>query len=135
MSSIFRSAVCGAIACLMASWPTMAHHSFPAEFDIDKPLKLSGTVTAVEWMNPHVWFYIDVKDESGKVTNWAWELGSPNMLMRTGWNRNSLKIGEVVTVDGFHARNGLAMANAIGVVVARTGQRLFAGPSQSAATP
>src|SRR5687768_5779401 len=114
MSSIFRSVVCGGIACLMASGPMMAHHSFPAEFDIDKPLKLSGTVTAVEWMNPHVWFYIDVKDESGKVTNWAWELGSPNMLMRTGWNRNSLKIGEVVTVDGFHARNGLAMANAIG---------------------
>jgi uncharacterized protein DUF6152 len=127
MSSTFRSVLCGGIACVLASWPIMAHHSFSAEFDINKPVKLTGPVTAVEWMNPHVWFYIDVKDESGKVTNWAWELGSPNMLMRTGWNRNSLKIGEVVIVDGFRARNGLEMANAITVVSARTGQRLFAG--------
>ena len=84
MSSTFRSVLCGGIACVLASWPMMAHHSFSAEFDINKPVKLTGPVTAVEWMNPHVWFYIDVKDESGNVTNWAWELGSPNMLMRTG---------------------------------------------------
>ena len=129
MSSTFRSVLCGGIACVLAGWPIMAHHSFSAEFDINKPVKLTGPVTAVEWMNPHVWFYIDVKDESGNVTNWAWELGSPNMLMRTGWNRNSLKIGEVVIVDGFRARNGLEMANAITVVSARTGQRLFAGSS------
>lgn len=135
MSSTFRSMLCGGLAWLMASGPVIAHHAFAAEFDVDRPVKLTGTVTAVEWMNPHVWFYIDVKDENGKMTNWAWELGSPNMLMRTGWTRNSLKIGEVVTVNGFRARNGREMANAIGVVLARTGQRLFAGSSQGATTP
>lgn len=135
MSSTFRSVLCGGLAWLVASGPVIAHHAFAAEFDVNRPVKLSGTVTAVEWMNPHVWFYIDVKDENGKMTNWAWELGSPNMLMRTGWTRNSLKIGEVVTVNGFRARNGREMANAIGVVLARTGQRLFAGSSQGAATP
>jgi len=135
MSSTFRSILCGGLAWLMASGSVTAHHAFAAEFDVDRPVTLTGTVTAVEWMNPHVWFYIDVKDENGKMTNWAWELGSPNMLMRTGWTRNSMKIGEVVTVNGFRARNGREMANAIGVVLARTGQRLFIGSSQGTATP
>ena len=78
-----------------------AHHSISAEFDTNKPVKFTGKVTKVEWMNPHIWFYIDVKDEAtGKVTNWGWEMGSPNGLMRRGWTRNSLKIGDVVTVEG-----------------------------------
>ena len=132
MSSTCRS-LGGAVAFLILSAPAIAHHSFAAEFDINKPITLTGTVTAVEWMNPHVWFYIDVKDESGKVTNWAFELGSPNMLMRTGWNRNSLQLGEGITVEGFRARNGLQMGNAIAVVLTRTGQRLFTASSQGTA--
>lgn len=132
MSSTFHNLVPGALICLVMSAPASAHHSFAAEFDASKPLKLTGTVTVVEWMNPHVWFYIDVKDESGKVMNWAFELGSPNMLMRSGWNRNSLQIGEAITVEGFRARNGLEMGNAIAVVLTRTGQRLFTASSQGA---
>jgi hypothetical protein len=78
----------------------LAHHSFSAEFDANQPLKFTGTVTKVEWVNPHAWLYIDVKDETGKVTNWGWEMGSPNSLLRLGWTRNSLKPGEVVTIEG-----------------------------------
>src|SRR5882762_10077215 len=77
-----------------------AHHSFAAEFDASKPVKLTGTVTKIEWMNPHAYFYIDVKDQSGKVINWGMEMGSPNGLMRQGWSRNSMKIGDEVTVEG-----------------------------------
>jgi len=132
MSSTFRSLWC-AVAFLILSASAIAHHSFAAEFDINKPITLTGIVTAVEWMNPHVWFYIDVKDENGKATNWAFELGSHNMLMRTGWNRNSLQLGEGITVEGFRARNGLQMGNAISVVLTRTRQRLFTASSQGTA--
>ena len=117
-------------AILLAAVPMVAHHSFAAEFDASKPIKLTGTVTKIEWMNPHAYFYIDVKDASGKVTNWGLEMGSPNGLMRQGWTRNSMKIGDVVTVEGSAAKDGSNIGNARSVSLAG-GQRLFAGSSQT----
>ena len=118
------------LALLLAALPGSAHHSFAAEFDASKPVNLTGAVTKVEWMNPHTWFYIDVKDETGKVTNWAVEMGSPNGLMRAGWTRNSLKQGDSVTVSGSLAKDGSNLANARQVTLA-DGKRVFAASSES----
>jgi len=107
-----------------------AHHSEAAEYDASKPVKLTGTVTKVEWTNPHTWFYLDVKDSSGKVTNWGFEMGSPNILLRAGWTRNSMNPGDVVTVEGSRAKDGGNNANVKAVTLASTGQRLFAASSQ-----
>ena len=115
---------------LLAVAPALAHHSFSAVFDDKQPIKVTGTVTKIEWQNPHTWFYMDVKDETGKVTNWSMEMGSPNLLIRSGWNRNSLKIGDAVAVEGFRAKVGGPIANAQVVVLSSTGQRLFAGSSK-----
>jgi hypothetical protein len=115
-----------AIGLGVASVPALAHHSFAAEYDNKKPVSLTGTVTKVEWMNPHARFYLDVKDDAGKVTNWEFELGSPNGLMRQGWTRNSMKIGDSVSVDGSLAKDGSNLANARTVKLS-DGKRLFAG--------
>jgi hypothetical protein len=115
---------------LLAAAPALTHHSFFAEFDANSPVKLTGTVTRIEWQNPHAWFYIDVKGDSGPVTNWGTELGSPNLLMRAGWNRNTLKVGDVVVVEASRARNGSNIANAKSIISASTGRKLFTASSQ-----
>jgi hypothetical protein len=122
-----RLAIILGLAWLAASTPALAHHSFAAEFDENKAVKLTGTVTSVEWANPHIWFFIDVKNADGTVTNWGLEMGSPNGLLRAGWKRDSMKIGDVVVVEARRARDGSNHANAQTVVLTATGQRLFAG--------
>jgi hypothetical protein len=124
----YRIGVFAAVAALLATGPTMAHHSFAAEYDANKPVTLKGTVTKVEWTNPHARFYVDVKDERGQVTNWNLELASPNVLIRNGWTRKSLNVGDEVTVQGSAAKDGSKMANARAVTLA-DGKRVFAGSS------
>src|SRR5271169_4044081 len=114
----------------LAALPVLAHHSFAAEYDAAKPITLKGTVTKVEWMNPHARFYLDVKDDAGKVTNWEFELGSPNGLMRQGWTRNSLKEGDIVTVNGSQAKDGTNLVNASNVAF-ENGKRVLGGASSS----
>jgi Family of unknown function (DUF6152) len=120
-----------AAGLLVATASALAHHSFAAEFDANKPINLKGTVTKIEWMNPHTYFYIDVAEPEGQVVNWGLEMGSPNGLMRNGWTRNTLKVGDIVTVEGSRAKDKPNIGNARVVILAATGKRLFAASSQT----
>jgi hypothetical protein len=128
MTTKWMSLVAGGL--MMAAVPGFAHHSFSAEYDRSKPITLKGSVTKVEWMNPHARFYVDVKDDGGKVTNWEFELGSPNGLMRQGWTRNSLKVGDVVQVNGSRAKDGSNLVNASNVAF-EDGKRVLGGASSA----
>jgi hypothetical protein len=126
------TALLAAAVMVLAAQSAGAHHSFAAEFDASSPIDLTGTVTKVAWANPHTFFYIDVTNAKGDIENWALEMGSPNGLMRRGWTRDSMKIGDLVIVTGSRAKDGSFKGNARSVTLS-TGQRLFAGSSETSA--
>jgi hypothetical protein len=123
---------CAAVlGVLLAAIPSFAHHSFAAEYDNTKVVKLTGNVTRVDWQNPHAYFYIDVKNaETGRVENWAFEMGAPSVIARQGWTKTTLKIGDVVIVEGTRAKDGGTHGNARSVYMASTGKKLGAGSSE-----
>ena len=127
MSNKLYLAVAG-LTLLLAARPVAAHHSFSAEFDLNKSVKLRGTVTKMDWINPHSWIYVDVKDASGKVTNWHFELGSPNALFRLGWRKDAVTPGLAVDITGYQAKNGEAVGNAT-IVSLPNGKELLTGGS------
>ncbi|HEX6999802.1 MAG TPA: DUF6152 family protein [Gammaproteobacteria bacterium] len=134
-STRFRSGL-GIVAVVSLAWvalpgATFAHHSFAAEFDRNKPVDVTGTVTKVEWTNPHARFYVDAVDEDGNKVNWDFELTSPNVLMRRGWKRDSLQVGDEVSVHGFRAKNAEHVANAASVILA-DGTKVFTGSAGEA---
>jgi hypothetical protein len=119
------------VLLLATAAPVLAHHSFSAEYDSAKKISLKGIVTKVDWMNPHVYFYLDVTDEAGNVVNWAFEMGPPNGLQRSGWTRNTMKVGDEVIVEGTLAKDGSKQANARSVTMASTGKKLGAASSEA----
>ena len=133
MRDMLRIGAFAIAAVGLAVMPAGAHHSFAAEFDITKPVTLAGKVTKIEWTNPHAYVYVDVQDaQTGAVTNWEIEMGSPNGLTRLGWTRTALKPGDAVTIEGSLGRNKPNLANARSVVMTATGRKLGAASSQTA---
>lgn len=118
------------ILIVAMSFPAMAHHSFAAEYDSNKVVKLTGAVTKIDWQNPHVYFYVDVEDDAGKVANWAFEMGAPGALKNSGWTRTSMKIGDIITVEGTRAKDGGTHGNARAVTLTSTGKRFGAASSE-----
>ena len=114
---------------LLSGVPAMAHHAFATEFDALKPVTMKGIVTKIDWANPHVWFYINVKTESGVIENWGFEMGGPNSLRNSGWTRETMKIGDEVIIEGSLAKNGTRNVNAKNVTMASTGKKLGAASS------
>jgi len=134
MRTTIFGVVAGAAALLVsaAAVPALAHHSFAAEFDAKKPVHLKGTVTKMEWINPHSWIHIDVKKDDGTVEHWMVEGGAPNALLRRGWNKNSLPAGTEIIVDGFQAKDGATRANGRDITFP-DGKKLFVGSSGTGA--
>jgi len=122
-----------AVAALLAAAQLVAHHAFSAEFDANKPIKLRGNVTKMDWINPHAWLHIDVKESNGTLTSWMIELGPPNALLKRGWNKQSVPIGIEVLVDGYRAKDGALRANGRDVTFP-DGRKFFAG-SQGTGAP
>ena len=127
MKNSLTCVVAATAGLFLAAVPVFGHHSFATEYDRSKPVTLTGSVTRLEWINPHARFHMDVKDENGTVANWEIEMGSPAGLLRLGWTRNSLKFGEVVVVSGYLAKDGSNLANSTTVTL--NGKRLFSGSS------
>ena len=127
-SKLFSVVAGAAFVVTAAAVPVIAHHSFAAEFDAKRPVKLRGTVTKMEWINPHSWIHIDVKTADGKVEKWMVEGGAPNALLRRGWNKNSLLPGTEILVEGFQAKDGATRANGRDITFP-DGKKLFVGSS------
>ena len=113
------------VAGLLAAVTALPHHSFSAEFDVNRPITLTGTVTRVEWTNPHAWVFIDTEDGDGRLQSWAIELLGVNTLIRRGWTRDRVKAGDILSVEGFGARDGTNTGNASTVTMANTGEQLW----------
>lgn len=116
------------VAALMSAVPLAAHHAFAAEFDVNQPVKVKGTITKVEWVNPHAWLYVDVKGDDGKVANWRFELGAPNAMIRLGWRKESVPAGLEVSITGFRAKSGDNVGNGRSIILP-DGKELFSGGS------